>query len=137
MDSNGSISMTDGNVIVSGPTNNGNGSLDYDQTLDISGGLLIAAGSSGMVQAASEDSKQHSVLMTYPETQAAGTILHLEDSKGNTVATFAPEKTTKLYSSVLQSLRRMEHTPFTLMEKRPVVKRMGFIRMETIPEVRK
>ncbi|MEH6991455.1 carbohydrate-binding domain-containing protein [Neobacillus drentensis] len=105
LDSNGSISMTDGTVIVSGPTNNGNGSLDYDQTLDISGGLLIAAGSSGMVQAASENSKQHSMLMTYPETQAAGTILHLEDSKGNTVATFAPEKD---YQAVFISSPKLE-----------------------------
>jgi hypothetical protein len=105
LDSNGSISMTDGTVIVSGPTNNGNGSLDYDQTLDISGGLLIAAGSSGMVQAASEDSKQHSMLMTYPETQVAGTILHLEDSKGNTVPTFAPEKD---YQAVFISSPKLE-----------------------------
>jgi hypothetical protein len=105
LDSNGSISMSDGTVIVSGPTNNGNGSLDYDQTFDISGGLLIAAGSSGMVQAASEDSKQYSMLMTYPETQTAGTILHVEDSKGNTVATFAPEKD---YQSVFISSPELE-----------------------------
>jgi hypothetical protein len=105
LDSNGSISMTDGTVIVSGPTNNGNGSLDYDQTFDISGGLLIAAGSSGMVQAASEESKQYSMLMTYPETQAAGTILHLEDSKGNIVVTLAPEKD---YQSVFISSPELE-----------------------------
>lgn len=105
LDSNGSILMTDGTVIVSGPTNNGNGSLDYDQTFDMSGGILIAAGSSGMVQAVSEDSKQYSMLMTYPETQAAGTILHLEDSKGNTVATIAPEKD---YQSVFISSPKLE-----------------------------
>jgi hypothetical protein len=105
LDSNGSISMTDGTVIVSGPTNSGNGSLDYDQTFEMSGGLLIAAGSSGMVQATSEASKQYSMLMTYPETQAAGTILHVEDSKGNTVATFAPEKD---YQSVFISSPKLE-----------------------------
>ncbi|MDM5330005.1 carbohydrate-binding domain-containing protein [Neobacillus sp. CF12] len=105
LDSNGSISMTDGTVMVSGPTNNGNGSLDYDQTFDISGGTLIAAGSSGMVQAVSEDAKQYSMLMTYPETKAAGTILHLEDSKGNTVVTFAPEKD---YQSVFISSPKLE-----------------------------
>ncbi|MBO9131527.1 carbohydrate-binding domain-containing protein [Bacillus sp. 165] len=92
LDSNGSISMTGGTVIVSGPTNNGNGPLDYDQTFDMSGGFLIAAGSSGMAQAPSDSSKQYSMLMTYPSTQKAGTILHLEDSEGNTIATFAPEK---------------------------------------------
>lgn len=105
LDSNGSIQMTDGTVIVSGPTNAGNGSLDYDQTFDMSGGLLIATGSSGMVQAVSEDSKQYSMLMTYPETQKAGTILHLEDSKGNTVVTFAPEKD---YQTVFISSPKLE-----------------------------
>lgn len=92
LDSNGSISMTDGTVIVSGPTTNGNGALDYDQSFDMSGGFLIATGSSGMAMAPSEESTQNSILMSYPETQAAGTILHLEDSKGNTVVTFAPVK---------------------------------------------
>lgn len=32
-------------------------------------------------------------MMTYSETQSAGTLLHLEDGDGNTVITFAPEKT--------------------------------------------
>ena len=92
LDSNGSVSMTGGTAIVSGPTGAGNGALDYNGTFDISGGNLIAAGSSGMAQAPSDSSKQYSLLMTYPSTQKAGTILHLEDSKGNTIATFAPEK---------------------------------------------
>lgn len=92
LDSNGSIKMTGGTVLVSGPTDNGNGSLDYDQSFEMTGGFLIAAGSAGMVQATSEQSTQNAIVMTYPDTQAAGTLLHLEDSDGNTVATFAPEK---------------------------------------------
>ncbi|RTQ95780.1 carbohydrate-binding domain-containing protein [Lysinibacillus telephonicus] len=100
LDSNGSISMTDGTVIVNGPTNNNNGSLDYDQNFEISGGLLIASGSSGMAMATSEESTQNTIMMTYPETQTAGTLLHLEDSEGNTVITFAPDKD---YQSVVIS----------------------------------
>ncbi len=92
LDSNGSISMTDGTVIVSGPTNAGNGSLDYDQSFEMSGGLLVAAGSAGMAMTTSEESKQNAIMMTYPGTQSAGTIFHLEDSKGNTILTFAPDK---------------------------------------------
>lgn len=92
LDSNGSIQMTAGTVLVNGPTNSGNGSLDYDQTFEMTGGFLIAAGSAGMLQAASEQSTQNAIVMTYPDTQAAGTLLHVEDSNGNTVATFAPEK---------------------------------------------
>lgn len=112
LDANGSISMTGGTVIVNGPTESMNGSLDYDGNFDISGGLLIAAGSSGMAMAASEESKQNSILMIYPETQAAGTVVHLEDSKGNTVATFAPEKE---YQAVfISSPKLTKDTSYTL-----------------------
>lgn len=92
LDANGSIYMTGGQVVVSGPTNDGNGALDYDGVFDISGGVMIASGSSGMAQAPSEESAQYSIIMNYSTTQKAGTLVHLEDSKGNTVATFKPEK---------------------------------------------
>ncbi|WP_138751349.1 carbohydrate-binding domain-containing protein [Paenibacillus sinopodophylli] len=93
LDSNGSIVMSGGTVIVSGPTNAGNGSLDYDGTFEMTGGYLIAAGSSGMVQSTSDTSTQQSVLMTFPSTMEAGTMVRLEDSEGNEIATVAPTKT--------------------------------------------
>ena len=100
LDSNGSISMTDGTVIVSGPTNNNNGALDYDQSFNIDGGLLIATGSAGMAMATSEESSQSSIMMTFTEAQKAGTVLQLEDSKGTSIVTFAPDKD---YQSVVIS----------------------------------
>ena len=100
LDSNGSIVMTNGKVVVSGPTSNNNGAIDYNGTFKISGGLLIAAGSSGMAQAPSEESTQNTINMSFPNVQEAGTIVHLQDSKGNTVATYAPEKE---YQSVVIS----------------------------------
>ena len=39
-----------GTVIANGPTNDGNGPLDYLGTFNISGGFLVAVGSSGMAQ---------------------------------------------------------------------------------------
>ncbi|MGO4544143.1 carbohydrate-binding domain-containing protein [Paenibacillus sp. 2TAB23] len=93
LDSNGSIAMSGGTVTVSGPTNAGNGSLDYDGTFEMSGGYLIAAGSSGMVQSTSDTSTQQSVLMTFPQALEPGTMVRLEDSEGNAIATFAPLKT--------------------------------------------
>jgi len=112
LDSNGSISMTDGTVVVSGPTMNGNGSLDYDQSFEMSGGFLIATGSSGMAQASSEESTQNSVLMTFSETKSAGTVVHLEDSEGNGIVTFNPEKD---YQSVfISSPKLKKDTSYTL-----------------------
>jgi len=92
LDSNGSINMTDGTVVVNGPTANNNGALDYNGTFEISGGTLIAAGSSGMAQAPSEDSKQNSISMTFSQNQQAGTMVSVQDSTGKVIASFAPKK---------------------------------------------
>ncbi len=63
LDSNGSFTMTDGTVIVDGPTNGGNGPLDYTSSFTVSGGMLIAAGSAGMAQNVSSSSTQCAVLV--------------------------------------------------------------------------
>lgn len=92
LDANGSIYMTKGTVIVSGPTSSGNGALDYDGSFEMTGGFLVSAGSSGMAQAPSDSSTQNSIAMTFPQTQSAGTLVSIQDSKGNSIATFAPAK---------------------------------------------
>lgn len=92
LDSNGSIYMDGGTVIVNGPTNNGNGSLDYDQTFEMNGGVLIAAGSSGMVQTPTDSSTQNSVLISYSQIQQAGTTIKILDGSGNTIAELTPSK---------------------------------------------
>lgn len=112
LDSNGSIAMSDGTVIVSGPTNNNNGALDYDQSFEQSGGFLIATGSAGMAMATSDTSSQNAMIMTYPELQKAGTLLHLEDSEGNTIATLAPEK--DYQTAVISSPELANDTSYTL-----------------------
>lgn len=92
LDSNGSINMTNGTVMVNGPTNNGNGAIDYNGVFEMSGGILIAAGSSGMAEAPSEQSSQYSVIMNFTNVQKAGTEVQLRDSKENTVVSFKPDK---------------------------------------------
>ena len=91
LDSNGSIYMKDGFVIVNGPTTNGNGALDYDNIFDISGGTLISAGSSGMLQATSESSVQNSLKIVM-NTLEADTIVRIESEDGKELLTFAPAK---------------------------------------------
>ncbi|MVP01278.1 carbohydrate-binding domain-containing protein [Paenibacillus lutrae] len=92
LDSNGSILMSGGTVYVNGPTMNGNGALDYDGSFELTGGLLVAAGSAGMAQAPSDSSTQSSILMTYPQAQKAGTKVELKDKNGKTLASYTPEK---------------------------------------------
>ncbi|MCB9137313.1 MAG: carbohydrate-binding domain-containing protein [Caldilineaceae bacterium] len=90
LDANGSIHMTGGQVIVNGPVANNNGALDYDGTFDITGGILVAAGSAGMAQAPGLDSTQNSVLYAFSAVQPAGTLIHVKDAAGNNILTFAP-----------------------------------------------
>lgn len=92
LDANGSLTMEGGLVIVNGPTNNGNGALDYDGSGIITGGTLIAAGSSGMAQAPGSDSTQLALSVTLTEAQEAGTVVNLTDKDGNLIISYAPAK---------------------------------------------
>ncbi len=93
LDSNGSIEMTGGLVIVNGPTGSGNGALDYDGVFNISGGLLVAAGSAGMPQAPGTDSTQNSLLVVFDTQLEAGTLVNIQSADGQNLLTFAPSKT--------------------------------------------
>ena len=91
-DINGAIVMTGGVVLVNGPTQNMNGALDYDAGFNMSGGFLVAAGSSGMAQAPGAASSQFAVLINFNNAQKAGTLVHIQSSDGDEILTFAPSK---------------------------------------------
>jgi hypothetical protein len=92
LDTNGSGYITGGMVTVSGPTNSGNGALDYNGVFEISGGTLIAVGSSGMAQAPSGGTTQLSIAGNLDSAQTAGSALTLPDASGNTILSFTPNK---------------------------------------------
>lgn len=50
IDSNGSVNMTGGRMVVFGPEDHGNSALDYGGSFTVSGGTLFACGSMGMAQ---------------------------------------------------------------------------------------
>jgi hypothetical protein len=97
IDVNGAVEMSGGTLLISGPLNNMNGPIDYDWSFKISGGLLIATGSSGMAQVPYTGSTQNSIIVYFDTWQAEGTIFHAQNSDGNEVISFAPQKA---YSSV-------------------------------------
>ena len=105
IDANGSIQMTAGTVIINGPTNNGNGALDYNSSFKLTGGFLVATGSSGMAQAPGNSSTQYSVLASFNTSQKAGTLVNIQTADGTGVLTFKPEK---LYQSVVFSSSELE-----------------------------
>jgi hypothetical protein len=93
IDVNGAITMTGGTVIVNGPTNSGNGALDYDTTFIISGGSIVATGSSGMSMAPSTSSTINSVLINFRSSYSANTLMHIQSSSGTEILTCKPVKT--------------------------------------------
>jgi hypothetical protein len=97
LDSNGAITQTGGTVIVNGPIDNGNGALDFS-TYKMTGGFLIAVGSSGMAQSLTTTSTQCSVLVNFQTSYPAGTLIRIESSSGVNVVTF---KASKLFQSVV------------------------------------
>lgn len=104
LDSNGAIEMNGGAVYVLGPTNNGNGALDYDETFSMNGGTLLAFGSQGMAQNVSSGT-QPSVLIGFSAQQAANSTFSLLDANGNTIAEFTPSK---VYSTVVVSTPELQ-----------------------------
>ena len=97
LDVNGAIEMTGGTVLVNGPTEQMNGAIDYDAGFTISGGLLIAAGSSGMAMAPDQNSTQNAALIYLSASQPGGSLLHLQDGSGKEIITFMP---TRAYQSI-------------------------------------
>lgn len=86
VDVNGSIVMTGGVLVVNGPSSPGNGALDFDGNFTISGGELIAIGSSGMAQAPGTQSSQNSILMNLDSQYSQKSNVVLRDSAGNAIA---------------------------------------------------
>lgn len=100
LDSNGIMNINGGTVLVDGPVNDGNGALDSGSEVIVNGGILIAAGSSGMAEVPSESSAQNSVVVTFSQTNQGATPVCVMDSENNVIVSYSPSKE---YSSVVIS----------------------------------
>ena len=102
IDSNGNIVMTGGTLLVFGPTDNGNGAIDYGDgncSMTISGGTLLAVGSSGMAETAT-GSGQAVFDGAFRSSVAAGTLIGLCDADGNLLCGY---RLPKIISSIVFS----------------------------------
>ena len=89
IDANGTLAISGGYTVVTGPTQGDTATLDYDKSATITGGTFIGTGASGMAQTFSE-SKQGVVAVSVGN-QNAGTNITLKDKGGNTIIEYAPE----------------------------------------------
>lgn len=99
IDSNGDVTMTDGTVIVNGPTNDGDASLDYDGNFYLEGGLLVAAGSSGMAQTP-DNPIQNVISVSFDERVEAGNYIQIKNEDDSVDFVF---KTSKSVSNIIYS----------------------------------
>ena len=103
VDSNGSMTVSGGVMLISGPVNGGDGALDSEERPVITGGTVIAAGSVGMAETFSEDSSQCSI--SYNVSGSAGERISLVSSNGDVILSFAPAKQ---YGNVVMSSANMK-----------------------------
>ena len=105
IDSNGGIGITGGSVCVLGPSDNGNGAMDYGICAAITGGEVVAVGGSGMAQGFGDESTQCSALVNFDEWVDAGETITLTDSDGKEVLSY---KVDKKFNSVVISTSDMK-----------------------------
>lgn len=103
VDSNGSMEMTGGTLIVMGPTIGANGSLDAAGNAVITGGTVIMAGSSEMATNFT-DATQGAILLTVGN-QTAGSEITVTDTSGKVILSAAADCS---YQTVLVSSPELE-----------------------------
>lgn len=104
IDSNGTIEIAGGTIIINGPTRNDNAALDADRGILVNGGNLIAVGPMGMIETPGNNSEQCSVVLGVNQ-QTANTLVQIKDQNGNLLF----ETTTlKSFQSIVISLEAFE-----------------------------
>ncbi|MBQ3413674.1 carbohydrate-binding domain-containing protein [Candidatus Saccharibacteria bacterium] len=93
LDSNGYLYINGGEVVVDGPTNNGNGALDAGAGIVMNGGTAIAVGASGMAETLGSSSSIYNISVYFTSTLSKGTSIEIKDTSGNTVISHVAAKT--------------------------------------------
>lgn len=103
VDSNGWIEISDGKLIIDGPTSGMNGSLDSERGILVSKGDLLALGSRGMVETPASNSTQCYININLSSTSKEN--IKVYDSEDNELLNHTPIKE---YQSVVLSLKSFE-----------------------------
>lgn len=111
LDANGNIYINGGNTIIYGPTDNGNGALDYDGVLEITDGSLIASGSSGMAQMPGEDSSINSVMINFNQTITSDKIVTIKNSSDEEIINYKADKS---YTNLVISNDKLSNGDYTI-----------------------
>ena len=92
IDANGSVTVNGGTVLVYGPTNDGNGVLDYGGSFLLNGGTLLCVGSSGMAQVPTAASGQYSLAAVLSSGAAEGSTIEITVGGTTVLSAKAPKQ---------------------------------------------
>ena len=92
IDSNASIVISGGKVVIEGASSSGDSALDHDGLFEVNGGTLIAAGSAAMVENPAESSKQNVISACMQSSVPAGTAISIRDEAGNDIMSYTVSK---------------------------------------------
>jgi hypothetical protein len=94
LDSNGTCAMTDGKVLVNGPTGSANAAIDCGE-FTLSGGFLVSVHTLQMADEISGTYAQNLVNVSFLSQYQGENLIHVEDSSGANILTYAPPKAYK------------------------------------------
>ena len=113
LDSNGSILISGGTVVVHGPTTGGDAGLDADKGIVVNGGVLFATSTLGMVETPATNSTQFVISYAQNSAIAVGTKISLRDNKGNVLIEFEVMKS-KCQSIILSHPDLKKNTKYSI-----------------------
>ena len=96
LDSNGTVTISDGYIYVANPTAGDTSVIDADVSPVITGGTFISTGSTTMMAQTFASSSTQGVISCTTGTQSPGSVVTVKDSNGNSIISYEVE-----YSCVL------------------------------------
>ena len=104
LDSNGTIQINGGCLLIDGPMREDNGPLDSDKGIIVNGGTICAIGSKGMVETPSQSSNQNYINLGLKKIVSSGSQILLKDKDGTTIFSHTSKKS---FQSVVLSMSNL------------------------------
>ena len=108
IDSNGSLTINGGEVIIDGPASSGNGPIDSQGKMSINGGSVFTVSSAGMLQLPTDTEGQNILRVILSERQSAGSEVSIRKSENGSeseLISYTPERD---YQAVVFSSAEIE-----------------------------
>lgn len=91
LDSNGTLTISDGYIYVANPTSGDTSIIDADVSPVITGGTFVSTGSTTMMAQTFVSSSTQGVITCTTGTQSPGSVITVKDSNGNSVISYEVE----------------------------------------------